>query len=56
MQAERDELYDRYQKCIYQVQQKTGLKNLLLEKKKETLGEALEIADAQVGSFSKSAS
>lgn len=35
MQAERDELYAKFEASIYDVQQKTGLKSALLEKKVE---------------------
>ena len=51
VQKERDELYQRFSNCIYEVQEKTGLKNLILERKMETLGEALEVTDAQVKRF-----
>lgn len=33
VQAERDELYQKFTKAINEVQQKTGFKNLLLERK-----------------------
>ena len=42
VQRERDELYDRFVKAIHEVQQKSGLKNILLEKKLSTLADALE--------------
>ena len=42
VQSERDELYDRFVKAIHEVQQKSGLKNILLEKKLSTLADALE--------------
>mmetsp|Transcript_34733 Transcript_34733/g.79236 ORF Transcript_34733/g.79236 Transcript_34733/m.79236 type:complete len:481 (+) Transcript_34733:120-1562(+) len=45
---ERDELYDKFESTIYDVQQKTGFKNLLLEKKIEALNEELEKRDAQL--------
>jgi len=45
---ERDELYDRFQGAVYTVQERVGLKNIVLEKKLETLGEQLEVTDAQV--------
>mmetsp|Transcript_32157 Transcript_32157/g.91229 ORF Transcript_32157/g.91229 Transcript_32157/m.91229 type:complete len:471 (-) Transcript_32157:299-1711(-) len=48
VQGERDELYDRFESSIYEVQQKTGLKGMLLEKKLETLTEALEKKEAQL--------
>jgi len=48
VQKERDEYYRKFQSTIYEVQQKSGLKNLLLEKKLDTVEEALEVTDAQV--------
>ncbi len=42
VEKERDELYDKFVTSIHDVQQKTGLKNLLLEKKLTTLAEQLE--------------
>ena len=49
MEVERDELYDKFERSIYDVQQKSGLKNLLLERKLETLHEQLEKKEAQLG-------
>jgi hypothetical protein len=42
VEAERDELYDRFVRTIYDVQQKSGFKNLVLEKKLAALTESLE--------------
>lgn len=42
VQRERDELYDQFVKAIHEVQQKSGLKNILLEKKLSTLADTLE--------------
>jgi len=42
MKEERDELKNRLHKTIYNVQQKTGFKNLLLEKKLEAMSQDLE--------------
>ena len=42
MQKERDDLYSRFTKAIHEVQQKSGFKNLLLEKKLTTLADTLE--------------
>ena len=47
-QKERDELYTSFQTALYDVQQKTGFKNLLLEKKLEAAGEDLEKKEAQL--------
>ncbi|GFR45771.1 hypothetical protein Agub_g7225 [Astrephomene gubernaculifera] len=48
VQGERDELYSKFEASIFDVQQKTGLKSALLEKKIEALGEALEMKEAQL--------
>lgn len=52
---ERDELYSNFQNAIYDVQQKAGLKNLILEKKIDTVEEALETTEAQVSELLTSA-
>jgi len=44
--SERQELRDRLEVSIYDAQQKTGFKNLLLEKKVEALGQDLEKTEA----------
>merc|ERR1719379_2599796 len=46
--SERDGLYGKFQQAIYDVQQKSGLKNLILEKKIDAVEEALETTEAQV--------
>merc|ERR1712187_337629 len=46
--TERDELYGKFQHAIYDVQRKSGLKNLILEKKIDAVEEALETTEAQV--------
>lgn len=45
---ERDELYQKFVKAIHDVQQKSNLKNLLLEKKLSALGDTLEKKEAQL--------
>lgn len=45
---ERDDIYTRFQDSILEVQQKVGLKNLILEKKLETIQETLEAKDVQL--------
>merc|ERR1712093_858223 len=45
---ERDTLYSKFQNAIYEVQQKSGLRNLLLEKRLDAVEESLEVTDAQV--------
>ena len=42
MQRERDDLYSRFVKAIHEVQQKSGFKNLLLERKLTALADTLE--------------
>ncbi len=41
-QQERDDLYKKFIKAINEVQQKTGFKNALLEKKLRVMEEAVE--------------
>jgi polyhydroxyalkanoate synthesis regulator phasin len=45
---ERDELYKKFVRAIHDVQQKSNLKNLLLEKKLGALGDTLEKKEAQL--------
>merc|ERR1719407_438654 len=52
---ERDDLYSKFQQAIYDVQRKSGLKNLLLEKKIDAVEEALETTEAQVSELLMSA-
>mmetsp|Transcript_97867 Transcript_97867/g.276850 ORF Transcript_97867/g.276850 Transcript_97867/m.276850 type:complete len:458 (+) Transcript_97867:75-1448(+) len=53
--AERDDLYSKFQQAIYDVQRKSGLKNLILEKKIDAVEEALETTEAQVSELLTSA-
>lgn len=48
VKAERDELHARFQATVYDVQQKSGFKNLLLERKLTAMNEALEQKEAQL--------
>mmetsp|Transcript_21580 Transcript_21580/g.35747 ORF Transcript_21580/g.35747 Transcript_21580/m.35747 type:complete len:503 (-) Transcript_21580:103-1611(-) len=48
LQRERDDLYNKFESTIYEVQQKAGFKNLLLERKLEAVHESLEKKDAQL--------
>jgi len=48
VEGERDDLYERFVKTIYDVQQKSGFKNIILEKKLAALGETLEKKEAQL--------
>lgn len=41
-QQERDDLYQKFIKAINEVQQKTGFKNVLLERKLHAMEEAIE--------------
>merc|ERR550514_61013 len=52
---ERDTLYSKFQGAIYEVQQKSGLRNLLLEKRLDAVEESLEVTDAQVSELLTSA-
>lgn len=48
MQRERDELYSKFTAAILEVQQKTGFKNLLLERKLQALSAAMEKKELQL--------
>jgi predicted transcriptional regulator len=48
VQAERDDLYQRFVAAIHEVQQKSNCKNLLLEKKLAALADTVEKKDAQL--------
>ncbi|NWX15572.1 DRC4 protein, partial [Aegotheles bennettii] len=48
VQAERDELYQKFTKAINEVQQKTGFKNLLLERKLKGLLGVLEKKEVEL--------
>merc|ERR1711871_135143 len=48
VQAERDELYEKFESTIYDVQQKSGFRNLLLEKKLLVINESLEKKESQL--------
>ncbi|CAG9463844.1 unnamed protein product [Pedinophyceae sp. YPF-701] len=48
VQRERDDLYDRFERSIYDVQQKAGLRSMLLERKLEAMSEQLEKKESQL--------
>ncbi|NXP48617.1 DRC4 protein, partial [Heliornis fulica] len=48
VQAERDELYQKFTKAIQEVQQKTGFKNLLLERKLKALLSVMEKKEVEL--------
>lgn len=48
IQGERDELYAKFETMIFDVQQKSGLKSMMLEKKLEAMTEQLEKKEAQL--------
>lgn len=48
MQRERDELYSKFTAAILEVQQKTGFKNLFLERKLQALSAAMEKKELQL--------
>ncbi|XP_072492501.1 dynein regulatory complex subunit 4 isoform X2 [Notamacropus eugenii] len=48
VQMERDDLYSKFEKAIQEVQQKTGFKNLILERKLMTLSNVMERKDVQL--------
>ena len=45
---EKKELFDDFHSTVYELHQKTGIRNLVLEKKLETIQESLETKDAQI--------
>ena len=49
VEKERDELYDKFESSIYEVQQKNGLKSMMLERKLVAMQEQLEKKEAQLG-------
>lgn len=49
MQAERDKLHESFIAAVLEVQQKTGLKNVLLKNKIDSLYENVEIQEATIG-------
>lgn len=48
LEREKKELFDAFNSHIYEIHQKTGLKNLILEKQLETIEESIEIKEAQL--------
>merc|ERR1719502_949772 len=48
VEKERDELYEKFESTIYDVQQKSGFKNILLERKLQAINESLEKKEAQL--------
>ncbi|TNV79359.1 hypothetical protein FGO68_gene12058 [Halteria grandinella] len=48
LEREKEELFHEFDQTVYELQQKTGLRNLVLEKKLETIQEGLETKDAQI--------
>ena len=48
LEKEKQQLFEQFNQTIYELQQKTGLRNLVLEKKLETIQESLETKDAQI--------
>ena len=48
MEREKKELFDNFHTTVYELHQKTGIRNLVLEKKLETIQESLETKDAQI--------
>ena len=48
VEKERDEIYEQFQATVYDVQQKSGFRNLLFEKKLAVYGEELEKTEGQL--------
>ena len=55
VQVDRDGLYTQFQDVIYDVQQKSGFKNLLLERRMEALRKAMEKKDGELNEVLASA-
>merc|ERR1711865_945111 len=51
VEKERDELYEKFESTIYDVQQKSGFKNILLERKLQAINESLEKKEAKNGAI-----
>ncbi|CAD7697580.1 unnamed protein product [Ostreobium quekettii] len=49
VQRERDSLYEKFESSIYTMQQKAGMKSIILEKKVEGMTEEIEKKEAQIG-------
>ena len=47
IEQEKKQLFEKFHAIVYDVHRKTGLRNLILEKKLETIQESLETKDAQ---------
>lgn len=48
LENERKQLFDEFHRLVYEMHQKTGLRNLLLEKKLETIQESLDAKEASI--------
>jgi len=48
LDKEKDILFDKYEEVMYDIHQKSGLRNLILEKKKELIKERLEAKDCEL--------
>lgn len=48
LEREKQELYDEFHRLVYELHRKTGLRNLILEKKVETILESNETKDSQI--------
>ena len=48
LEREKEILYSSFNQTVYEIHQKTGLENLILEKKVSNLKEDLEIKDLQL--------
>ena len=48
LENERKELFDEFHRLVYEMHQKAGLRNLILEKKLETIQETLDAKEASI--------
>jgi chromosome segregation ATPase len=53
--SERDDLYNKFEKALLDVQQRAGFRNLLLERKLESVSEQLEKKEAQLAEVLRAA-
>ena len=48
LKKEREHLFEEFHRLVYEFHQKTGLRNLILEKKLETIQESLDAKEASI--------
>jgi hypothetical protein len=48
MEEEKKSLFAEFHRLVYEMHQKTGLRNLIMEKKLETIQESLDAKEASI--------